>query len=396
VFSTLCFAPCPVRLISFNEPTTIHGGSQGGTAMTTATAEHDTQQSFDQAKADAFVGKILTDTTGLMTTTMASIGDRLGLFKDLAAHGPATSTELASRTGINERYVREWASAMASAGYLAYNQTDDRFTLPREHEPVLATEAGPVFFGGVQEELVALVGLTEHVISAFRDGGGISYAAYPESMYEGIERFSAGWFENLLLPVWIEAIPGLRQKLERGIRVADVGCGRGRALIKLAQAFPESRYIGYDQHGPNIDRATASAREAEVGDRVIFRQGDVAEGLPEQHDLITTFDVVHDASNPVSLVRAIRQALRPDGTYLCLEINCQDTLEGNVGPLGALLYSCSVLLCMTVSLAEGGAGLGAMGLPESLFRALAHEAGFSTVRRVPLENPFNTLYEIRP
>jgi SAM-dependent methyltransferase len=262
--------------------------------------------------------------------------------------------------------------------------------------PVLAQEAGPAFFGGVHEEMVALVGLTDRVIDAFRQGGGIPYAAYPDSMYEGIERFTTGWFENLLIPVWIEALPEVKANLERGIRVADVGCGRGRALIKLAQTFPESRYIGYDLYGPNVDRATANAKAVGVEDRVTFRQGDVAEGLPERYDLITTFDVVHDAVDPLALVRAIRQALAPDGTYLCLEINCQDHLEQNAGPLGALFYSCSVLLCMTLSLAEGGAGLGTMGLPESRLRDLAVEAGFGAVRRVPLENPFNVLYEITP
>jgi SAM-dependent methyltransferase len=285
---------------------------------------------------------------------------------------------------------------MASAGYLAYEPASQRFTLPPEHAPVLAQEAGPAFFGGVHEELVALVGLADRVIGAFRHGGGIPYGAYPDSMYEGIERFTAGWFENLLIPVWIAALPEVKAQLERGIRVADVGCGRGRALIKLAQAFPESRYIGYDLYGPNVDRATANARAAGVEDRVTLRQGDVVDGLPERYDLITTFDVVHDAVDPLGLLRAIRQALQPDGTYLCLEINCQDRLEQNAGPLGALFYSCSVLLCMTLSLAEDGAGFGTMGLPETRLRALAEEAGFSHIRRLPLENPFNTLYELKP
>jgi len=303
---------------------------------------------IDPARVEAFAGKVFADTVGLMTTAMSSIGDRLGLFKDLAAGGPATSAELAERTGIEVRYAREWLGAMASAGYLSYDPTDERFALPAEHAPVLAQEAGPAFFGGVQEELVALVGLSERILDAFRSGGGIPYAAYPASMYEGIERFTAGWFENLLVPVWIPAIEGLRGRLERGIRVADVGCGRGRALLKLAREFPESRYIGYDLHGPNVDAATAAARAAGLAERVTFRPADAAAGLPEQYDLITTFDVVHDAADPLGLLRAIRRALRPDGTYLCLEINCADRLEGNLNPLGALFYGCSVLLCTTV------------------------------------------------
>jgi SAM-dependent methyltransferase len=178
--------------------------------------------------------------------------------------------------------------------------------------------------------------------------------------------------------------------------VADVGCGHGRALITLAHAFPNSRYVGYDVFAPAVARAQANAEAAGVTERVQFRTLDVVQGLPEPYDLITTFDVGHDMVNPRGALRAIRQALRPDGTYLMLEINCHDTLEANAGPLGALFYSASVLYCMTTSLAHGGEGLGTMGLPESKVRALCTEAGFSSVRRLPLENPFNTLYEITP
>lgn len=351
---------------------------------------------IDPVKVEEFAGKVFSDTVGLMTTAMSSIGDRLGLFKDLAARGPATSQELAERARINERYAREWLGAMASAGYLTYDAATTRFALPPEHAPVLAQEAGPAFFGGVQEELVALVGQADQILGAFRDGGGIPYKDFPASMYEGIERFTAGWFENLLIPVWIPAIPGLEEKLQRGIRVADIGCGRGRALIKLAGAFPESRFVGYDLYGPNVDAATATARAAGVAQRVTFRQADVSHGLPESYDLITTFDVVHDAADPLGLLRAIRQGLRRDGTYLCLEINCADSIEKNLHPLGALFYGCSVLLCTTVSLADGGAGLGTLGLPEAKLRELAEQTGFRHVRRVPLESPFNTLYELQP
>jgi SAM-dependent methyltransferase len=214
-------------------------------------------------------------------------------------------------------------------------------------------------------------------------------------MFEGIERFTVGWFENLLTQTWVPAVPGLQDKLRTGIRVADVGCGRGRALIKLAGVYPESRYVGYDIFGPNVDRATANAKAAGLTQHVTFRQADVINGLPEQYDLITTFDVVHDAADPRGTLCAILHALRPRGTYLCLQINCADTLEQNVGPLGALFYGCSILLCMTTSLADGGEGLGTLGLPETRLRALATEAGFQHIRRVPLENPFNVLYELQ-
>jgi len=353
-----------------------------------------TQQTIDQAKTEAFVGKVLADTAGLAVTAMSSIGDRLGLFKSLAEQGPATSAELADRAHINERYAREWLGAMACAGYLAYDPLSQRFTLPLEHVPVLAQEGGPVFFGGVQEEMVGLVGPINQLMQAFRSGDGVPMEAYDPSVWEGLTRFTSSWFENLLVPVWLPAMPEVQAKLERGALVADVGCGHGKALIKLAQTYPQSRYVGYDNFAPSIQQATANAQAAGVADRVRFQHLDVSEGLPEQYDVINTFDVVHDAVNPRRLLRAIHNALRPNGRYVCLEINSSDKLEENIGLLGAFFYSVSVLYCMTSSLAHHGEGLGTVGLPESKMRELCTEAGFSSVRRVPMENPFNILYEV--
>src|SRR5712692_2668022 len=354
-----------------------------------------TQPTIDQAKTEAFLGRVLSDTSGMTVTIMASIGDRLGLFKSLG-YGSATSTQLAARAGINERYAREWLGAMATAGYVEYDPATGRFTLPPEHIPVLAQEGGPIFFGGVHQLLIGMVGPLKQLEQAFRQGGGVPQSAYDDNMWEGMERFTAGWFENLLVPLWIPAMPDVQAKLERGAAVADVGCGRGRALIKLAQTYPDSHYIGYDIFEPVIAQASANAERAGVADRVRFQYLDASEGLPASYDVITTFDVVHDAVDPRGLLNAIRQALRHDGRYVCLEINCSDKLEENAGPLGAFFYSVSVLYCMTTSLAVGGEGLGTAGLPEAKLHELCSEAGFSSVRRVPLENPFNTLYEIMP
>ena len=354
------------------------------------------QPVLNQAKMEAFVHKVLGDTSATLTTILAVLGDRLGLFKDLAAHGPATSDELASRMGMNERYAREWLGGMASAGYLEYEPATRRFKLPPEYGPALAQEGGPVFFGGIYQELPAVTGVLDQLTVAFRAGGGVPQSAYSDQLWDGLERFSRIWFENLLTPQWLPAMPDVQAKLERGAQVADVGCGRGRALIKLAQTFPNSRYMGYDVFGPTIERAMANARAAGVADRVRFAQRDVSQGLPEHYDVITTFDVVHDAVDPLGLLRTIRQGLRVDGVYVCLDINCSEKLEENRGPLGALFYGFSVLYCMTTSLAGGGMGLGTLGFHEPKVRELCAEAGFSQVRRVPLDNPFNNLYEIRP
>ncbi len=353
-------------------------------------------QTADAAKQEAFIGKVLNDMSATLTTTLASIGDRLGLFKDLAAHGPSTSTELSARTGTNERYVREWLGGMATAGYLNYDPGSGLFTLPLEHTAALAQEGGAFFLGGSYQMFRAMNVVMDQVIQSFRNGGGVPQSAYPDEFWDGLERFSAGWFENLLLQQWIPAMPDVQAKLKRDAIVADVGCGRGRALVKLAQAFPQSRYVGFDVFPPTVEQATRNAVTAGVGDRVRFEVRDASRGLPERFDVITTFDVVHDAIDPMALLRSIRTGLKDDGTYICLDTNCSDRLEQNLGPLGAMFHGVSVMYCMTTSLANGGAGLGTLGFHERRVNEMCQEAGFRSIRRVPLENPFNNLYEIRP
>jgi SAM-dependent methyltransferase len=351
---------------------------------------------LDQVRQEKFVGKVVEQISGTMTTLLAAIGDRLGLFKNLAEQGPATSTELASRTKLNERYLREWLGGMATAGYLNYDAPANRFSLPVEHASVLAQENGPFFVGGIYQMLPAQAGVFDQVVNAFRNGGGVPQSQYTDMMWDGLERLTSTWFENLMLQQWIPAMPDVKAHLERGCDVADVGCGRGRAMIKLAQAFPRSRYVGYDNFGPTVARATDNAREAGVSDRVRFEERDVSEGLPAEFDVITTFDVVHDAVDPLQLLRSVRRALRPGGIYVCLDINCSDKLEENAHPLGAMFHGVSVFYCMTTSLANNGEGLGTLGFHEPKVRELCEKAGFSSVRRVPLENPFNILYEAKP
>jgi SAM-dependent methyltransferase len=351
---------------------------------------------IDAARQEEFVGKVVDQISGTMTTLLAAIGDRLGLFKNLVEQGAATSAEFASRTKLNERYLREWLGGMATAGYLNYDVPTKRFSLPVEHASVLAQENGPFFVGGIYQMLPAQAGVFEQVVNAFRNGGGVSQSQYNDMMWDGLERFTSTWFENLLLQQWIPAMPEVRTHLERGCDVADVGCGRGRGIIKLAEAFPRSRYVGYDNFGPTVARATENAREASVSDRVRFEERDVSKGLPAEFDVITTFDVVHDAVDPLQLLQSIRRALRPGGIYVCLDINCSDKLEENANPLGAMFHGVSVFYCMTTSLANNGAGLGTLGFHEAKVRELCEKAGFSSVRRVPLENPFNNLYEAKP
>ena len=290
--------------------------------------------------------------------------------------------------------MREWLGGMFAAGYLTYDETQQRYTLPAEHVPTLATEPGPAFFGGVHQELIGAIQRYDQVAEAFRSGGGVRHADLHPDVALGTSRFTAQWHQNMLVQQWLPLVPVTAAKLEAGARVADVGCGTGQALVALARAFPAITATGYDTHAPSVEQARRAAAEAGVADRVSYHVLDAAAGLPDTFDVITTFDVVHDAVDPLGLLRSIRDALTPGGTYLCLDINCSDRAEANVGPIATLLYGFSVLYCMTTSLAEGGEGLGTLGLPEPVLRELATKAGFAQVRQVEMDNPFNNLYEL--
>jgi SAM-dependent methyltransferase len=260
--------------------------------------------------------------------------------------------------------------------------------------PTLATEPGPAFFGGVHQELIGAIQRYDQVTEAFRRGGGVRQADLHPDVAAGTSRFTAQWHQNMLVQQWLPLVPETTARLQAGGRVADVGCGTGQALIALARAFPTITATGYDVHPPSVEQARRAAAEAGVADRVSYEVLDAAAGLPDSFDVITTFDVVHDAVDPLGLLRSIRDALRPGGSYLCLEINCSDQATANTGPVATLLYGFSVLYCMTTSLAEGGEGLGTLGLPEPVLRDLAAKAGFAQVRHVEMDNPFNSLYEL--
>jgi 2-polyprenyl-3-methyl-5-hydroxy-6-metoxy-1,4-benzoquinol methylase len=350
---------------------------------------------YDEARAEAFVGTVLTNFGAAFAGLLTGIGDKLGLFKDLAGAGPATSVELAERTGIDERYAREWLAEMQAVGYLELEPVSGRYSLPAEHVPVLAQERGEVFFGGAHQMLLGLGDAIPLLVDAFRNGGGVPQSAYGDDWWDGMARFTASWFENLLLPVWIPAMPDVQAKLEGGCRVADVGCGTGLALVRMAQAYPRSTFVGYDLYEPWIERARILAKENGVDDRLAFETRDVSDGLPERFDVITTFDVIHDAIDPKGILRGIHTALEDDGIYVCLDINCSERTEENTGPLGTTMYGFSVLYCMTTSLAHDGEGLGTCGFHPQLVEEYCKDAGFSAVRQLPLENPFNNVYEVR-
>jgi len=352
------------------------------------------QPQIDWNKARSFLEHFTTDLSAAMLGAMTYIGDQLGIFRALDGAGPVTSVALAKRAGLDERYIREWLGAMTSAGYVTYDPASKTYTMPVEHALVLAREESPFFMGGFAHMVIPNVTMAPRVAEAFRNGKGVAQSEYPPDTFAAMERSSAGMFRNQLVRKWLPTMPDVVKGLEAGASVADVGCGSGRALITMAEAFPKSKFVGFDVHPGSIERARANAKKANVGDRVTFEIVD-GKTLPEgKFDFISTFDVVHDSVDPVGLLTLIRKALKPGGTYLMLEMNASGDVEKNAGVMGRMLYSISTLYCMSVSLAHGGAGIGAcMGEPKA--RELVKEAGFSHFRRLPIDDMFSALYEVR-
>ena len=355
-----------------------------------------TTDTIDEQKLGAFMQHVLGDAAGLMASTLATLGDRLGLFRALASSGPATSDELAAAAEVNERYAREWLLGMHAAGYVERDGDAGRYSLPPEHAQVLAVEGGPAFLGGAFQLTFGYLRTIDRVTEAFRSGGGVPQSAYPTETWEGMSRFSRSFYDNLLVQRWLPAVAGLEQRLARGVSWADVGCGAGIAVIRLAEAFRASTFVGYDSFEGQLELARRAAAEAGVSDRVRFELLDASTGLPQRYDVISTFDVVHDAIDPDGLLSAIRRGLNPDGTYLMLEMNSADDPDQNVGPLATLMYGISVVYCMTTSLAHGGHGLGTCGLPPARVKELCGQASFASVEQVDIEDPFNALYVVTP
>lgn len=360
--------------------------------MATAPSLNSTTPNMEKAHDFAF--KVVGDIAAAMNGPLVYIGDKLGLFKAMADGKPVTSEELAQKTGLTERYVREWMKAMVAGEYLAYDPDTRRVTLDAEHAMVLAQEASPFFLMGASQMIPDHYSIIPKIMEAFRHGGGVPYSEYTHDTFEGTERLFETGYKNFLASAWIPAMPQVHQKLQRGARVADVGCGRGKALLALAKAFPNSNFVGFDNYGPNIAYANSLAMREGVSGRLHFEERS-ANSLPQsgEFDLILTCDCLHDMVSPEACARSIAGALKRDGTWFCIEPNMRDNIEDNINPLGKLFYSVSTLQCMTCSLAHQGAGYGA-GMGEGNARRITQLAGFQHFNRLPINNPFNQFFEI--
>jgi len=335
---------------------------------------------------------------GAMTATMIHLGDRLGLYGSLVELGEASSEELARHAELSERWVREWLYQQGAAGLLEH-RGDSRFALSEEAAALLADEGHPAFGAGFFAHLPQQLRLVEQLPDAFRSGIGLPYDAMGPEGAAGIERGLAPWFRELLVPTVLPRVEGLVSALERGIAVADVGCGGGAALLAMATAFPSSEFHGYDISQHALERAEANRDSARVANASFHDPRRDPLPADPSYGLVTTFDCLHDMTDPARVMRAIRGAIRPDGRWLIADIKAHPSWEENVehNPMAAMMYGASVLTCMSSALSEpGGLGLGTLGLHPALAEQMARDAGFSSFEVLEVDHPVNAFYLVRP
>jgi SAM-dependent methyltransferase len=353
------------------------------------------EQQLDLEKLQEFVFRAVGEVGATLNTALVVMGDKLGLYRALAGAGPLTPTELAERTGCAERYVREWLNAQAAGGYVEYEADSGRYVLPPEQAAALTDEESPAYLPGFFQIALGSVHDSPRIAEAARTGEGVGWHDHVHDVHEGCERFFRPGYNANLVSAWLPALDGVVEKLERGGRVGDVGCGHGASTIVMAKAFPNSTFVGTDYHTGSIETARERADAAGVSDRVTFDVAPASSYAGESFDLVTMFDCLHDMGDPVGAARHVRQSLASDGTWMIVEPYAGDRVEENFNPVGRAYYAFSTLLCTPASLSqEVGLALGAQA-GEARIRDVVERGGFTRFRRVA-ETPFNLVFEARP
>jgi SAM-dependent methyltransferase len=360
---------------------------------TTLTDDRDTT-TVDQDALQAFVGKAVEEFGAIVSGALVVIGDKLGLYKALASAGPLTPVELAQRTGTDERYVHPWLVNQAAGGYVAYDAPTGRYWLPPEQAVALTDESSPFYVGGGFQVLTSAMKAEPRIAENFKTGDGMAWGEHDHGLFQGTERFFRPGYEANLVQSWIPALDGAQEKLAVGAVLADIGCGHGAHTLIMAKAFPNSRFFGFDSHGPSIERARKLAAEAELSDRVVFDVASATDYPGDGYDLIAYFDCLHDMGDPDGALRHARQSIKPDGHVLIVEPMAGERDEDNFNPVGRIFSAASVLVCTPNALATGGEALGTIATEQEL-RDVVTAGGFSRFRRAT-ETPFNRIFEARP
>lgn len=348
---------------------------------------------IDEAKLHGFVGQMLGDLSSTAGVTMTYLGDRLGLYRAMADGTPMTSEQLAAKTETTERYIRDWLVSQAAAGIVEYNAATGAYRLPAEHAIALTDENSPAFVAGAFQLMLSTVHALPRTVENMRSGAGMFWGEHHPDLFEGTERFFRPGYRGNLVQAWIPALDGVEARLAAGGRVADIGCGHGASTIIMAQAFPSSRFVGFDYHEPSIMRAREAAARAGLSDRVEFHLAESSDYPDGPYDLIAFFDCLHDMADPVGAARRAYQALTDGGTVLIVEPMAGATVEENFNPIGRMYAAASVTICTPNAIAGGGTGLGTIASDGAL-RAVLLEAGFTRFRRAA-ETPFNRIFEVR-
>jgi SAM-dependent methyltransferase len=354
----------------------------------------DASTSTDQDKLMSFVMRTITDISAGYIGVMVSLGSKLGLYRAMAGAGPLSAKEVAARAGCAERYVREWLNAQAAAGYAGYHAVSDTYELSPEQAAVLADEDSPFFIPHAWNIPASMWFDEPKAIEAFRTGRGVAWGEHHERMSCGVAAFYRNGYKASLVPQWLPALDGVVQQLEAGIDVADVGCGHGHSTLLMAQAFPNSRFHGFDTHQASIDEARRNALAAGIAGRVTFSVSRAVDYPDRRYGLICFFDVLHDLGDPVAAARQAAQTLAPGGTVLLVEPFAHDRLEDNIGTVGQLYYTGSTLICCAHAISEGGKLVLGAQAGQARLAEVFRKAGFTHFRRAA-ETPFNLIFEVR-
>jgi 2-polyprenyl-3-methyl-5-hydroxy-6-metoxy-1,4-benzoquinol methylase len=347
----------------------------------------------NEEKLAAFLGKAVDDLGAAMSAVLMLIGDELDLYSALAEER-LSSAELADRTGTSERYVREWLANQAAGGYVEYDDASDKYYLNDEQALCLANPNGPTDLPGAYSIVQDLFHVRRRAVENFRSGNGMEWGEHHPCLFAGTERFFRAGYNTNLLSSWLPALDGVVEKLNTGGHVADIGCGHGASTILMAQAFPNSQFVGIDYHDASIETACERAAEAGVTN-TRFEVADATTYEGNDYDLIAFFDCLHDMANPSGAASRARQALKPDGHCMLVEPAAGDSVVDNLNPVGRLYYGASSLICVPVSLAQHGPALGAQAGERRLREVMVDQGGFTRFRRAT-ETPFNLIFEARP
>jgi SAM-dependent methyltransferase len=349
---------------------------------------------INETTLNQLLERAIVDIGGTYHTALAVIGDKLGLYKALANTEPQTPAELAAQTGTAERYIREWLNANAAGGYVTYHADTGRYSLSPEQALVLADESSPAFFLGGFQTALAATKIEPRLAEAFRSGAGVGWHEHDHQVFHGVERFFRTGYAANLVQSWIPALDGVEAQLHAGASVADIGCGHGASTILMAQAYPNSSFIGFDYHADSIIAARQRAEAGGVADRVRFEVATAMDYPGTNYDLVAMFDALHDMGNPAGAASHVYTTLKADGTWLIVEPFAEDRVELNLHPLGRVFYASSTLICTPNALdQEAGAALGAQA-GEARLREMVMKGGFTRFRRAT-QTPVNLVLEAR-